>query len=427
MKNLFLLFLLVPCFAKAQSKQIVEISLPEVVHKVSNENFYIYENALRVYQSKEGVTVARKNLLPKLNIWNLAGSAVEIMFGGPVGAAAGAVSLVEDIAPFLIPGNWFRASQAQLFYEADKEGYRALWSNEVLTAKSLYYHILLDSSLMTHLNASKEELEKIYQIVKVRETFGGQPQSVSQDIKLRLLSLEEDTRALESLIVEEESLLAYMMGYPTGTRLKVKPIKLPSYDQIESLQYEDFVYRAVNVSPEIRQFDYLIEATQYVRKEVQYAFLGTSSMSRGSGGGVFDGLPIQNGLGFGTTGSLRIVKAQKEILKVQQKAVTETVKRHLKLLVNNYNLDLSNYRNTKKRLDLAHNILNGLYQRIQFGDSVDSLSLIEASRNVIDADTVLFSTMYRFLSSEDKLSRMIFNGDYNKQPISIEKLQAGIK
>jgi outer membrane protein TolC len=427
MKHLFLLSLFIlPFQTFAQSKETVELKLEQVVDKVSKENFTVYENALRIYQSKESVTVARMNLLPKLNLWNLASAATEIFFGGPAGAASGAFTLVEDLAPFLVPANWFRASQTELFYEADKEGYRALWSNEVLTAKSLYFHMLLDSSLLDHVEKSKEDLEKIYGIVRVRETFGGQPQSVSQDIKLRLLSLEEDTRALESLIAEEESLLAFMMGYPTGTRLKIAPIKLPNYSQIQPLDYEDFVFRAVNVSPEIRQFNYLIEASQYVRKEVQYAFLGSSSLSRGATGGVFDGIPIQNGLGFGTGASLRIVKAQKQILITQQKAVTETVKRHLKLLVNNYNLDLANYKNTKKRLDLAHSILNGLYQRIQFGDDVDSLKLIEASRNVIEADTVLFSTMYRFLSSEDKLSRAIFNGDYSKSPIAIDRLKEGL-
>lgn len=423
MKNLLFLIALYPFLAQSQSTNRVEISLTEVVDKISKENLVVYENALRVYQSKETITVARKNLLPKLNLWNLAGAATEIMFGGPAGAASGAFNLVEDIAPFLVPANWFRASQAELFYEADKEAYRALWGNEVLTAKSIYYHILLDSSLLEHIQTTKSDLEKIYKIVRVRETFGGQPRSVSQDIKLRLLSLEEDTRALEILIAEEESLLAFMMGYSTGSRLKVAPVKLPNYDEIQPLNYEDFEYRAVNVSPEIRQFNYLIEASNYVRKEVQYAFLGSSSMSRGTSGGVFDGLPVQNGLGFGTGASLRIVRAQKQILQVQQKAVTETVKRQLRLLVHNYNLDLANYSNTKKRLSLAHEILNDLYRRIQFGDSVDSLTLIQASRNVIEADTILFSTMYRFLSSEDKLSRVIFNGDYTKQPVALERLK----
>lgn len=425
MKKTILLALII-CFsplAQSQSVETVEVSLNQVVGKVSNENLTVYESALRVYQAKESITVARMNLLPRLNLWKLASAAVEIFAGGPVGAAAGAFSIVEDIAPFVVPANWFRVSQAKLFYEADLEGYRALWGNEVLTAKSLYFHLLLDTSLLEHIRKSREDLNEIYRIVKVRETFGGAPQTVSQEIKQRLLALDEDARAIEVLIAEEESLLGFMMGYETGVRLKAKPIKLPDYDSLSQLNYEDFVFRAVDESPEIRQFNHLIEASQYVRREVQYAFLGASSFSRGLTGGVFDNLPLQSGLGFGTAASLRIVRTQKEILKVQQKAVKETVKRHLKLLVNNYNLDLSNYRNIKQRVYLASTSLNNMYNRLRLGEEVDSLALIEASRNYIEADTSLFAVMYRFLSSEDKLSRMIFHGDYSQSRKAVEKVK----
>ena len=407
----------------SQSREVVEVDLNQVVKKVSTEDFNVYQSALRVYQAKEGITVARMNLLPKLNIWKLASAALEIFTGGPSGAAAGGLSIVEDIAPFLIPANWFRVSQAKLFYKADLEGYRALWGNEVLTAKSVYFHLLLDSSLLEHIRKNRTELEEIYRIVRVRETFGGNPQKVSIEIKQRILALDEDARSLQVLINEEQSLLAFMMGYPTGTRLKAKSVKMPDYDSLELLDYEDFVFRATDSSPEIKQFDHLIEAAQYVRREVKYSFLGSSSMSRGLTGGVFDNLPVQMGLGFGTGASLRIVRAQKEILRVQREAVAETVRRHLKLLVDNYNLDVGNYHNYKERVQLANTSLDNLYKRIRFGEEVTSLELIEASRNHIDADTALYAVMFRFLSSEDKLSRMIFHGDYSKHREAVARLQ----
>lgn len=428
MKTLLLSFIiLLSPQVFSQSKEVIEVDINQVVKKVSTEDFNVYQSALRVYQAKEGVTVARMNLLPKLNVWNLATGALAIFTGGPAGAVGGALSIVEDIAPFLIPANWFRVSQAKIFYKADLEGYRALWGNEVLTAKSVYFHLLLDSSLLDHIRKSRSELEEIYRIVRVRETFGGSPEKVSIEIKQRLLSLDEDARALQVLINEEQSLLAFMMGYPVGTRLKAKAVKLPDYDSLELLNYEDFVFRATDTSPEIKQFDYLIEASQYARREVKYSFLGASSISRGLTGGVFDDLPVQAGLGFGTGASLRIVRAQKEILRVQRDAVAETVRRHLKLLVDNYNLDVNNYHNYNERVKLAKKSLNNLYKRIRFGEEVTSLELIEASRNHIDADTALYAVMYRFLSSEDKLSRMIFHGDYSKHREAVARLEENSK
>lgn len=427
MKGFLLSILLIfSSFVHAQSNEVVEVNLKDVVKKVSEEDFQIYQSALRVYQAKESITVARMNLLPRLNVWKLASAAFEIFSGGPAGAASGAFSIVEDIAPFVIPANWFRVKESELFYQADIEGYKALWGNEVLTAKSLYFHLLLDTSLLQHIKKSRKNLEEIHRIVKVRETFGGSPQKVSLEIQQRLLALDEDARAVEVLIGEEESILAFMMGYKTGTRLRAVPVRLPDYDTLEALNYDDFVFRAVDVSPEIKQFNYLVEAADYVRKEIRYSFLGTSSMSRGLTGGVFDSLPVQEGLGFGAAASMRIVRAQKEILKVQQAAVKETVKRHLKLLINNYNLDVNNYHNYRQRVALASDSLNNMYRRIKFGEEVDSLSLIEASRNHIEADTALYAVMYRFLSSEDKLARIIFHGDYSQAKAAIKKLKGEI-
>lgn len=428
MKILILILSISMSFSvQSQTREVKEIDLSDVVKKVSTEDYNVYQSALRVYQAKEAITVSRMNLLPKLNVWNLASATFAIFTGGPAGAVGGALNLVEDIAPFLIPANWFRVSEARILYKADIEGYRALWGNEVLTAKSIYFHLLLDSSLLEHIRLNKTELEEIFRIVKVRETFGGSPQKVSIDIQQRLLALEEDARSLEVLINEEQSLLAFMMGYPVGTRLKAKPVKLPDYDSLDELNYEDFEFRAVDTSPEIRQFDHLVEAADYVRREVKYSFLGASSLSRGLTGGVFDNLPVQAGLGFGTGASLRIVRAQKEILRVQREAVAETVRRHLKLLVDNYNLDVSNYHNYKRRVSLAKNSLKNLYKRIRFGEEVTSLELIEASRNHIEADTALNAVMYRFLSSEDKLSRMIFHGDYAKHQEAVERLQKAVQ
>lgn len=425
MKKSFILFigLTLPIMSWSQSTQVVDLNLNQVVDKVSKENYTVYQTSLRVYQAKESITVARMNLLPRLNLWNLASAAISIFAGGPAGAVGGGFSIVEDIAPFLVPANWFRVSQAKLFYEADLQGYKALWANEVLTAKALYHHILLDSGLRTQIIKSQKDLEEIYQIVKVRETFGGYPQRVSQDIKVRLLSLDEDLRALNTLIGEEESLLAFMMGYPTGTKINVKSIEMPDYESLEHLNYEDFEFRAAEVSPEIKQFEYFINAADYARKEVSYAFLGASSLSRGLTGGVFDNLPSQAGLGFGTAASLRIVRSQKSILKVQKQAVEETVKRTLKLLVNNYNLDVDNYNNLSKRVILSKDSMKRIYQRIQFGENVDSIELIEASRNLVDAETSLHSVRFRFLNSEDKLARLIFHGDYSKAKDAIERVK----
>ncbi len=408
-----------PRSARVSNLRTVNITMEDVVKKVSSENYNIYANALRVYQAKENIQFNRMNLLPKLNLWRISGVTVDSAMGNYVSA----LGFVEDIAPFLVPANWFRLEASKILYNAEKEGYRALWANELMTAKALYVHLLLDQSLFNHIKQSEQELKDLQVIAESREILGGVPQGASRDIEVRSLALQEDLRQLAVLISEEESLLSYMMGFEASMVVRPALIPMPNFETMQSLDYEDFVFRAVDTSPEIRQFDHFITASDSIRKEVIYSFLGTSNMSRGVGGGIFDNIPTQNGLGFGAPASMRIASAQKEILKTQRKGIEETLKRHLKLLVNQYNLDLESYANLKRQVELTAATNAQLYERLLLGQDVDMLELIESSRNHIQADTSFFAIKYRFITNEDKLARLIFHGDYTKQPVVIESLK----
>ena len=197
MKCLSFIFLLLSfnVSANGPSQAPLVITLNDVVSKVSQENYTVYANALRVYQARESVKVARMNLLPRLNIWRIASAAT--------GGVSGLLGVVEDIAPFLVPSNWFRVREQRLLYVADMEGYRALWANELMSAKMLYVHLLLDKSLLSHIEQSRQELLSIDEIVKMRELLGGAPHGASRDVEIRMLGLQEDKRSLEVLIEEE--------------------------------------------------------------------------------------------------------------------------------------------------------------------------------------------------------------------------------
>lgn len=423
LRALGLIVLMQPSALFAQPSAPMTVTLDQVVARVSTENYSVYSGALRVYQSRESIEVARMNLLPRLNLWNIAGAAFDIALGGPSGIAAGVAGVIGDIAPFLIPANWARVSQTERLYLADQEGYRALWANELMSTKAIYVHLLLDRSLLAHIEQSREELDEILGIVRLRETFGGADQGAARDIEVRKLALEEDQRSLEVLIEEEESLLAYLMGYSADTRLTPADIEMPDFENLQALSYADFEFRATDTAPEMRQYEYFLQAAAFLDDEVMYSFLGTSNMSRGVAGGIFDGIPMQNGLGFGAPASMRIISAQREILRTQRRGIEETIKRQLRLLVSNYNLDLENYANLKRREMLTKQTIDQLFERLRLGQDVATLDLIEASRNHIQADTAYFAVNFRFLANEDRLARLIFHGDYTRQPLSITAVQ----
>ncbi len=395
------------------------IELGHLVEQVGSANFKVLENALRVYQAREAITVARGNLLPRLNLWGLLGSGG----GGRGGMSIGILGVIEDVAPFLVPANWFRVKESRVLYLAEKEGYRALWGNELMTAKGLFFRVLQDQTILSEIDRSRRELEEILVIVQSRELLGGAPQGTSRNVEIRILSLLEDLHSMEALIAEELGMLTLAMGIPAETGVQLASIPIPDIGKLEKLTLEDFEFRALDAAPEVRQFGYLIDAADYVRGEVLWSFLGVSTLARGAAGGVFDSLPIQPGLGFGTGASMRIVQAQKEILRTQQRGVEELIRRQLRSLITSYNLDIEHYSNLKRRYDLSRAALGQLYERLRLGQEVDGLELIDASRNQMQAAIGLYSVHYHFLATEDGLSRLIFHGDYSRSPAILETIR----
>ena len=164
MRNLLLISILISSSFSFASP--VELKLEDVAKKVSNDNFLVIENAERVYQKKENIKFSRANLLPKLNIWNLL--KLPAVFVDPLAVG----DIIQDFAPFLVPSNWFKVAQSKHLYKARKEQYRALWANEVNTAKLLFVSVYRDEVFANLVLQKQEKYKEIMQIAKTRNIFG---------------------------------------------------------------------------------------------------------------------------------------------------------------------------------------------------------------------------------------------------------------
>lgn len=393
-----------------------QVDISDVVKRVSQNNYKVYENALKVYQAKINIEKARADLLPRLNIWSIAKIIID-----PISI----LDSISDIAPFLVPANWFRLEEVKLLYLAEKEGYRALWGNEVNVGKTLYTHLIFDQNLLVHVQNSIIEMQKIHRIVQTRENFGGAKPGTAREIEIKLLGLQEDEQNLLNLLKFENDELSYVLGYTADTEMLLSPIAIPQMGSLKPIQPKDYEFRVLSSSPERRQFDHFLSALSQVKKEIEYSFLGGSSISRGVGGGIFDGLPDGNGLGFGTGPALKIVDAQKELMKTQKLGVEEVLKRQLRAVAIQFNSDINNYSNFKRRADLSKDSKNSLLRRIQLGENVDAVELSEISRNQIQAETALLTVQYRTISTMDRLNRLIFDGDYSMNAPLIDSLKGG--
>lgn len=374
------------------------VTLEDVTTQVSQTNYFVQENAERVYQAKKSIQLARRNLLPRLNLWRI----VEGVTG-----VSSLLGVVEDIAPFLVPNNWLRVKEEKILSEATNFGYRALWANELLTARGLLIQSALEERLLDQLKENAKDLEPLVSVISLREAMGTAPSGSIKQLEIRRLALNEEIGILSRVIQGNRSQLAYILGFP-GNDEAVPAGVLYENQQKQPLNYEDYEPRLLSVSFELKQYDALIRAAGQIKKSRYFNFLGVASLSRGVSGNVFDNLPQQDGLGFGLGPSVQIVKSQKRILEIQKSGIQETLRRNLKVLVDSYNIDLQSREDALKRIEATQSLWKTLSDRANLGARIEVFDLVEASRNRIEAVSSYHSIETRLLLGADRLKRLMY-------------------
>lgn len=407
-KSILLLSLLLTFNSNAET---VELRIEDVVKKVSNENYMVLENAERVYQRKEKIKYSRAGLLPKLNIWNLLKIPAIIIDPLAVG------DIIQDVAPFLVPANWFKVGQAKHLFKSQQEQYRAVWANEVSTAKLLYMSVYRDIEFQEILNSKASQYKELLDLAESRNVFGEGNIFAYNLIKDRHLALVEDSRNLKNLTFSEKKELQFLTGINNELEISIVPPSLPNLEEAELLDFSKIIFKVIDASPEAKQFEHMFNALGKVKGEIYFNVLGASTFS--SGNGAFEDIPVQDGLGFGLGASLRISKSEGRILKIQLKATIETLKKQVNLLVNEHNSLIENFDIMKQRATLAESNYQAMVDYISIGGEIDALEMIEILDNLYASKILQVSYRLRYADLVEKLKRMTFTGDYlNKRNFS---------
>ena len=397
--KILIILLLLSSIANAE----VKISLADVSKKVKGQNYTLLENAQKVYQSKEMINFSRKNLLPKFNFWNL----IKIPFD-----PAASIDLIQDVAPFLVPSNWFKIQENKIFADVYNQQYNALWANEVLTAKLLYMSAAKDNEFLELLKHQMVQVDELIAIAKTREIFAGQSPQSRKFLQIKRLEINEDIRSLSQLLMIEKKELVGILGLEAQEEIILDSIELPSRETTKPIDPIPMLDNALKASPEIKQFKLLRSALKYVRKEVYFSFLGGSSYSGGIGGGVFDNIPMQGGLGFGAGPSLRIAKSEGKSLEIRENATAEVIKRNLIVLAKTQNSVVENLDNHNERLALSMQNFRIIKTQFLLGEEISALEMLESLNNLFDAAISQKNFLYDLAQIEEKINRLILAKDY---------------
>ncbi|PIP91428.1 MAG: hypothetical protein COW01_03485 [Bdellovibrionales bacterium CG12_big_fil_rev_8_21_14_0_65_38_15] len=384
-----------------------DLSIEMLSEKISNGNYLVQEEAQRVYQSKQRIKHARASLLPKLNVWSLL--KIPAAFVDPFALG----DLVQDLAPFLIPANWFQVRQAGAMALAQKEQYLALWSNELSSARLIFYGVHREKELQSLLIESLKSYKRVLSLARTRRNFGLDGGFALNLIQERILALEDDLRAMDLLIESNTRDLQYISGINQNEQIEIISPILANPIDAPSLEVERLRAKALSSAPELKQYKYLEQSLLAQRGSMRFSVLGASTFSLGAGNGAFDTIPVTDGLGFGQSSAVNISKSELDILVIKAMATKETILRQFELLIKEYELLSDSFSNAEERFSLASLNQRILENQLRYGGEIAPLELIESFDNVARTKALKLSYQVRFVEVVEKLKRLTFSAPYD--------------
>lgn len=382
------------------------LSIDNLTEYVSKQNYIVLEEAQRVYQSKQTIKHARNSLLPRLNLWSIL--QIPAVFVDPFVLG----DIVQDVAPFLVPANWFKVRQANAMAKVQAQQYLAVWANELVTARLLFLELYREQELYGILQQSLESYKRVRRIARLRSEFGTDGGFALNLIDERILALEDDIRSLDLLFSSTKRELQLMTGIDQARDVTIVAPNLLNPLEADALD-EELLWQVIEASaPELKQFSHLEQALAAVRGSLRFNILGTSTYSAGNADQVFSSIPLSDGLGFGQGNAVNITKSEGEILRLKFKASQQTLMRQFKLLAQEYGLLNILFASAIERNDLS--VLNQqlLESRLRYGGDISPLELIEALDNVTQTQLLKLSYQVRFNEVVEKIKRMTFTAPY---------------
>lgn len=391
---------------KKNPNQVQTLTWTEVAQKVKTLNYTIEENRIRVNQSKEQAKYARLSLLPKLNLWKILDFSSD---------TKGIFGFIEDLVPFLIPANWSRAKQAEILSTASLDSYQSLWGNEVLNAKILYSSILNDKNLLIQLKNNQKIIQDLYQLAEARSEFGHDELMIKNHLKSLLLQNNEDMLVLNQTLKEEKMRLLYMMALPVDSKFELATIQ---EKKAPALKSKDIV-AIIDRSPEILLYDKLIQVSGLLKDEIYFSFLGGSSISRGFAGGVFDSVPTDGGLGFGTPTQIKIAKDQTAILTKQKEAALAMIKmQYTSAQEINTNL-IEQLTAAKEIYQFSIQRVENLKDKMYLGQKINLAEFSDALLGLSKSTAQVYVIQYQMKQNQYKMDRILWLSDFKDRPSNI--------
>jgi hypothetical protein len=371
-----------------------DYKLSELVARAVSRSFSSQIEFENVVQARLNSESAHLNLVPHFSLGDLMG------VSSIVASWTSLVRMVGDLAPFLIPSNWFKARTAGFQSDAEAYGYKLMQADSGNIAAGLGYAVVRDQLSLAKMQEERAKVAGIRDDVYYREHLGFLPDGSTDTVDAVLVACDKTILGLQGVIEQELAGLATAAGFFNPAAIKSVTIDNDlSIDHPDTFDTNQASQLALTRAAELKQMDFLIAAARNDHTERYFDWLDPS----GGGGAAI-------GIGMGAYIALGAAEAQAAAVKRQQ--VQARILQTVTVTNDTLNNSISAYAIAQRSSQIQDALVNDYLNQIHLGGSVPPSELITAFGGQMQADLDLINSRFQYLVAHDNMERAMYLGAY---------------
>jgi hypothetical protein len=259
------------------------LSLEEIIKGTLENGFTKRQEFENVVQARKRILIRLGDLLPKIEF--------EV---GTVLTPGDMLNTFTNLFGFIVPSNWFNWAETKLFYHAQKESYTSILRNTITDTEIIYYNLHRVSFDLEIYNFYLTRLDRIIKKLEANvDEHDHQYVFTLDQLKQYYMEINSDAQYLNTVLGNFFNYdLALAMAYPKQEQLSIKPIKIPSLEEMKEIKIDaKELQHMKEISNMRRSLRYLWRAAHYSRLSRLFSFLtGDGDKETGPTMGVSVGL-----------------------------------------------------------------------------------------------------------------------------------------
>jgi hypothetical protein len=344
-------------------------------------------------QAKYTAKTTWLNLIPHLSINSIIGL-------GSISMAS-LLGSVGDLVPFLLPTRWFMARGATARDQAEAQALVAMKLDTMAFIQSLTLGIGRDTEVVQQLEQNLGQIRAIRDEIHDREKLGQFPLGSSDDISALVNALDQDLSALHGALAAEYTTVAQIAGFQNPKAIESIRYDLPpGMTGVRAAPDEQrIIVEALNLSPELRQMDFLIDASRWDSKTRTFQWLDPAGDAQG-------------GLGVALGSYLAVGRSQVSEMRIRREQLRSALSQKVVDTLNDLQIQANSYRLAGEGVEINFKRVQRLTDQMSFGTGFDLMGLALALQDWVKDGVGQSTARYNAMAAQCRLDRILRQGPY---------------